>query len=141
MSISEIYESGTQKNNLAHFVAMAGLAAVDGKINEQEHRVLSKFADKLNISEEQFNKIIDHPQDFNFSSPNTKEERLEYLFNLFKVVFADHDIDDQEVSLVRRYAIGLGCTTDMANQIIKKSIRIFRGDIDFEDYRYLLEKI
>ena len=140
MSISELYESGIQKKNIAHFAAMTNIALIDGKINEQEHEVLVKFADRLNISDALFKKIIENPEGYEINPPCTKNERLEHLFDLFKVVFADHDIDEAEIKLIRRYAIGLGCSDDIVKDVIGKSIKIFSGDIEFEDYEYLINK-
>lgn len=140
MSISELYESGTQKNNITHFAAIVSIAKVDGQINEKEYNLLSKFARKLDIGEEQFKRIVTKQEGYSINPPSRKSERLEYLFDLFKMIFSDHDIDDEEIKLVKRYVIGLGYSGDMAENVIKKSIKIFRGDIDFEDYQYLINK-
>ncbi|MFT7067101.1 MAG: hypothetical protein ACJAUO_002690 [Sediminicola sp.] len=48
-------------------------------------------------------------------------------------------IDDDELILIKKYAIGLGYTTEAANKIITRSINIFGGQIDFEDYVYLVK--
>ncbi|GAA3597600.1 TerB family tellurite resistance protein [Flavivirga amylovorans] len=140
MSISKLYESETQKNNIAYFAAIANIATVDGRINEKEFNLLSKFASKLDISEEQLKNLIANPKGYSITPPNSKSERLEYLFDLFKMVFADHDIDDEEIKLVRRYAMELGYTSDIAKSIVENSIKIFRGDVSFEDYQYLVNK-
>ena len=39
-----------------------------------------------------------------------------------------------------RYAIGLGFSEAQAEKYIKRSIQIYTGGLDFEDYQYLLEK-
>ncbi|MFT6837838.1 MAG: hypothetical protein ACJAZR_001367, partial [Sediminicola sp.] len=69
----------------------------------------------------------------------SSERRLERLFDLFKIIFVDHMIDDDELILIKKYAIGLGYTTEAANKIITRSINIFGGQIDFEDYVYLVK--
>ncbi|WP_027395073.1 TerB family tellurite resistance protein [Aquimarina latercula] len=140
MSISELYESGTQKNNVAHFAAIANIAVIDGQINEDEKKLLFKFADKLNINENQFAEVVQNPSKFPINPPSDKQERLQYLYDLFRMIFADHTIDEEETRLIHKYAIGLGCSSESANKLIKKSIKIFGGNIDFEDYEYLVNK-
>ncbi|WP_027392442.1 TerB family tellurite resistance protein [Aquimarina latercula] len=140
MSISELYESGTQKNNIAHFAAITKIASIDGEINYEEKELLAKFANKLDINEEQFAEITKNPHKYPIIPANSKEERLMHLFDLFKMIFADHFVDQQEVKLIHKYAIGLGCSEERAKDVIKKSIKIFSGKIDFEDYQYLIEK-
>ncbi len=140
MSISEIYESGIQKDNLAHFASMVNMASIDGELNEEEEELLSKFAEKLDISEDQYFQIIKNPKKYPIVAANSKEERLQHLFDLFKMIFADHFVNPQEMKLIHRYAIGLGCSEERALELIKKSMRIFQGKIDFEEYRYLVMK-
>lgn len=140
MSISELYQSGTQKNKIAHFAAITNIASIDGALNAEENKMLSKFANKLNIGEDEYMQIIKNPDKYPITSVSSKEERLQYIFDLFKMIFADHTMDDQEAKLIYKYAIGLGCSEAKAKEVIKKSIKIFNGDIDFEDYQYLVEK-
>ncbi len=141
MSISELYESGTQKNNIAHFAAIANIAIVDGESNDQEKALLLKFANKLDISSETFAEVIKNPGKYPINPPSTTAGRLEYLYDLFKMIFADHEIDEPEMKLIHRYAIGLGCSPDNAKEVIKKSIKIFKGDFDFEEYQFLINKL
>ncbi|GAA4273152.1 TerB family tellurite resistance protein [Aquimarina gracilis] len=140
MSISEIYESGIQKSNLAHFASIANMAFIDGELNNEEKELLSKFADKLDINEEQYSEVIKNPKQYTLVAVSSKEERLQHLFDLFKMIFADDFVDQQEMKLIHRYAIGLGCSEERALELIQKSIRIFQGKFDFEEYRYLIEK-
>lgn len=140
MSIVELYESGTQKNNIAHFAAIVNIAAIDGKLNEEEMNLLSKFASKLNIEKEQFDAVVKNPKKFSIAPVNSKEERLLHLYDLFKMIFVDHDIDEEERNLIFNYAILLGCSEEKAKEVIQKSIKIFSGNIDFETYQYLVER-
>ena len=140
MSISELYESGTHKGNLSHFAALAKIAAIDGQINEEEKKLLIRFADKLNIDGNEFNMVIQNPGIYPINPSHSKEERLHRLYDLFKMIFADHEIDEPEAKLIKRYAIGLGCSLEKADILIKKSIAVFSGKIDFEDYQYLINK-
>ncbi|WP_420321378.1 hypothetical protein [Flagellimonas sp.] len=60
MSISEIYESGEQKSHIAHFAAIANIAVVDGRMNEEEIKLLRQFARKLDMDELQYETIKGH---------------------------------------------------------------------------------
>ncbi len=140
MSFNDLFDSGTHKRNLGHFAAIASLAAVDGDINAEEQVMLERFARKLDIDETEFKEILKTPAKYPINPPNTKELRLERLYDLFKIIYADHFMDNEEEVLVNKYAIGLGFSAEKAKEIIAKSIKIFGGQIHFEDYCYLLEK-
>lgn len=140
MSFSDLFGSGEHLRNLSHFASIVNIAAVDGDINEDEELLLKRFARKLDISEDEYEKVIENPLAFPLASYNSVERRLERLHDLFRVIFIDHEIDDEERELIKRYAIGLGFSSQASEGIINRSIQIFRGQLNFEDYRYLLEK-
>jgi len=140
MSFSDLFGSGEHLRNLSHFASIVNLAAVDGEINNEEELLLKRFARKLDISQDEYAKVIENPKSFPLSAYNSVERRLERLHDLFKIIFADNIIDEEETELVKRYAIGLGFSSQASEGIIKRSIQIFRGQLNFEDYRYLLEK-
>ena len=140
MSIIDLYHSGSQGRNLAHFAAIATLAAVDGAVNPEEKKLLDSFADKLNITDEQYKEVMKVENKYPIDPPVSSEERLERLYDLFKMIFADSMIDDEERTLITKYAIGLGYSPQSAKTIIQKSIDIFSGRIGYEDYLYLLKQ-
>ena len=140
MSFSDLFGHGEHLRNLSHFASIVNLAAVDGDITPKEEAQLKRFAQKLDISEEEYSKVLENPTSFPLSGYNSSEKRLERLHDLFKIIFSDHQIDEEEAVLVKRYAIGLGFSSAAADGIIKRSIQIFSGQIDFDDYLYLLNK-
>lgn len=140
MSFSDLFDSGEHLRNINHFASIVNLASVDGKINERERVLLERFARKLDISEQEYKMVIKRPAEFPINSYNSAEKRLERLHDLFKIIFADNEIDNEEETLIKRYAIGLGFSSENAEKIIKRSIQIFSGQLNFEDYQYLLDK-
>lgn len=140
MSFSDLFGTGEHLRNLGHFAAIVNLAAVDGEINEREEEQLKRFAAKLNIQEEEYMKVLKNPTAFPIHPNNSVEGRLERLHDLFKIIFADHMIDEEEEELLKKYAIGLGFSSEVSEGIIKRSIQIFSGQISFDDYLYLLNK-
>ena len=140
MPILDLYNHSEKRRNLAHFASMATLAAVDGKINAKELNVINSFARKLDISEAEYKEVMKKSNKYPIDPSNSEIQRLERLFDLFKIIFADYEIEKDEMVLLKKYAIGLGFPSEKADRIIGKSIAIFRGKIDFEDYLYFIKK-
>ncbi|MFD2100566.1 TerB family tellurite resistance protein [Flagellimonas iocasae] len=140
MPILDLYEHGDHRKNLAHFATLASLAAIDGEINPNEKAILEKFAFKLNISEEEFKEVMKKENKYPIETPHSGEKRYKRLFEFFQIIFSDHEIDAEERVMVEKYAIGLGFPPKMASQIIDKSIAIFTGRIDFEDYHEIVTR-
>lgn len=140
MGFSDLYTSGEHRRNLAHFAAIATLASVDGEISDKEKKMLDSFANKLDITDSEYEQVMRRENKYPIDPPNSAEKRLERLFDLFRIIFSDHDIDIEEMVLLKKYAIGLGFSSDKADDIIQRSVVIFSGRIEFEEYLYLLKK-
>ena len=140
MSFVDLYDNSEHRKNLAHFAAIATLAAVDGEINPEEVELLNRFAQKLDVTELEYEEVMNKPTIYPIDPPTSSERRLERLFDLFRMIFVDHMIDEDELALIKKYAIGLGYNTETANKIIARSIDIFQGKISYEDYVYLIKK-
>ncbi|MEE3226430.1 MAG: TerB family tellurite resistance protein [Bacteroidota bacterium] len=140
MSFTDLFDSGEHRRNLGHFAAIANMATVDGELNAEEIKLLKRFAVKLDIDETEYVDIVENARRYPINPPNNSEKRLERLHDLFRMIFVDHTIDDHERFLIEKYAIGLGFIAESAKQFIERSIQIFQGGIDFDDYLYLLDK-
>ena len=140
MPILDLYEHGEQRKNLAHFATLATLAAVDGEVNEKEKAILDKFAFRLNISEAEYKEVMKKENKYPIETPHSSEKRLMRLFDFFRVVFADQVVEEEQMNLIEKYAIGLGYPAADAKALIKKSYDIFHGKIDFEAFQYLLDR-
>lgn len=140
MSFKELFQSGKQVNKVEHFRALVGLAQVDGQVNPEEEKVLKRLAQKLDLDQEDYLEILKQ-KGITFEAHSYKlKQRLEYLYDLFKVVYADHYLNEAEQRLLNKYAVQLGFSEESAKEVVEKSIRIFGGEIDFEDYHLLLSR-
>ncbi len=140
MSILDLFESPMHRNNIGHFAAIVHIAAIDGLVNEQEEKVINAFASALDITDEEYKDIMKNHSKYPLITVYDVKKRLHILYDLFKIVFSDNEIDELEIKAVKMYAIGLGFPIDKAEAIIEKSIDIFSGKISFSNYKYLLEK-
>lgn len=135
----DLYTSDSAKMRFNHFANIVNLAASDGKITELEENLILRFKRKLSISDSDYNEIIKNPSKYSVLSIGSKNQRLEYLFDLLKIIFVDGVMDEVEALLIKRYAIGLGYSEVHAAEILKKSIKLFSGSFSFETYQRYIE--
>ena len=140
MPIVDLYRHSAKRKSLAHFATLASLAAVDGEISPAEKRVIDRFADKLDITKAEYKEVMKKSNRYPIDPIHSQKERYERLFDLFRIIYADHNIDKEEMGLVKKYVLGLGFPTAKADQIIEKSVAIFTGRIRFEDYYTFMRK-
>ena len=139
MSILDLFNSGEHSRNLSHFANLAAVATSDEALNADEIAMLERLARKLDITQAEFEKVMEDPFAYPIVASHETERRYERLFDLFRMVYVDHKMDAQEKRLVQRYATGLGFGPDDADRLIARSTAIFEGRISFEDYQYLLK--
>ncbi len=140
MPILDLYNHSERRHNLAHFAALASLAAVDGAINPPEKEVIDSFARKLDITEEEYKEVMKKENKYPIEAAFELDKRYERLFDFFKIIFSDNEFEDKEMVLVKKYAIGIGFTSEKADEVIQKSVAIFTGKIPFEDYLVLMKR-
>lgn len=140
MAFNDLFDSGKHKKNLGHFASIVTLASADGAVNENELALLKQLARKLDVDNSEFNEILETPNRYPINPPNNKFERLERIYDLFKIVYSDNRMDDSEEKLVNKYAIGLGYNSEDAKRIINKSKEIFGGKIKYEDFESIINK-
>ena len=140
MSFINLFGSGKHARRLGHFSALVRVATVDGPLSPEEEILLLRFARKFDVTELEYNEIFKNPKKYPIIPPNSAEVRLKQLHDLFSIVFSDHEIDEDEERLLRRYAIAIGFKEEDAKRLIKRSIQIYSGGLDFKDYEYLVNK-
>ena len=139
MPIIDLYKHGEGRSNLAHFAAMATLANLDGIITKEEKEILDYFAGKLGITEAEYKEVMRKENKYPIESPLTHEERMERLYDFFRVIVSDFDMQKAQLHMVETYAIALGFSPAVAKKVVEKSIKIFSGQINLQDYMYLME--
>lgn len=140
MSFKNLFKSGEHSRNLNHYASLVRLATIDKELNEQEVALLARFARKLGVDETEHKAILKNPSVYPMNPPNSLERRLELLHDMFTIIFADNEIEKDEHQLLIRYAAGLGFSDEQAEKYINRSIDIYTGGLDFEDYLYLLDR-
>lgn len=108
MSIAELFESGERTQDKGHFKNLVLIANADGKVTEDEQKLLNRIGKKIGLNEEQIKSIQENPSQFSVIPPISKVERLEQMVQLIKMMQVDGNIDSHEYSLIEILAVRLG---------------------------------
>ncbi len=133
-SIKELYDSGFQKRNKDHFAAIVRVAMSDGVIKEGERSFLRRLAHRLHISDHEYNTILDNYSSYPINPPVTYERRLERLYDLTRMVFADDEIGERQQPLLERLSVGLGFTPNNVKYVVAKALELVSFGVDFEEF-------
>ncbi|MDV7186478.1 TerB family tellurite resistance protein [Lutibacter sp. TH_r2] len=141
MSISDLYPTGLHEQNIGHFATIVRLALRDNKIDEDEHLLLKRLARRLDISKEEFQKILKNPNNYPENPPVSYDERLERLYDLTKMLFLDKNPTIDKTSIMDRIAVGLGFPVENARGIVKEAIKFFLKEPDIDDFKKKIKKV
>ncbi|MFC4635221.1 TerB family tellurite resistance protein [Dokdonia ponticola] len=135
MSISDLYDSGFRKRNEDHFAAMVRVAMSDAIITEDEKKFLDRTARNLDISEEDYKMILKDYSSHKINPPISYDNRLERLFDLGRMVYADHELGDKQVVMLERLAVGLGFTANNVKYIVDKALSLVKEGVDLDTFK------
>ena len=141
MAISDYNLSGEQKRNIEHFASIVVLAMADEKITEGEEKLLKRLAKRYHILEEKYNEIIENPSKFPVHTPHNYNERIERLYDLTKMIYADDEVSLKEVGVLRRICVGLGFPLNNVEKIADEAIHLVLNDNDIEDFTKAVKRV
>lgn len=136
MAISDLFDREFRKRNKDHFASIVRVAMSDDIITKSEKKFLDTLADKLNISADDYKKILKDYKNHPINAPNSYEQRLERLYDLARMVWADKIRGKNEVKLLRRFCVALGFHAVNAKYITKKALELVKQEDDLEEFKY-----
>ena len=134
MSFSDLYTPGFKSRNRDHFAAIIRIAQADGIISKEEESFINRTAVNLEIEDSEVIKIKANIDSYPINPPASEQSRLERLYDLSRMVFADNIADDAEKNLLKRLIIGLGFNVDKVDQVIEKSFLEISKGSDEEEF-------
>ncbi len=134
MSISDLFDSGFQKRNQDHFAAIVRVAMSDGVITDEERAFLDRLARKLEISENDYKEILKDYNTHPINPPINYDNRLERLYDLARMVYADHIKGEDQVILLEKLSIGLGFKSENAKYVVDKALDLVDQGVDGDTF-------
>ena len=134
MSISDLFESGFKKRNEDHFAAIVRVAMSDGVINDAEKQFLDRLATRLDITESEYKEILKDHKTHPINAPHSYDKRLERLYDLARMVWADHIEGPDQVVLLEKLCVGLGFNPDNVKYITDKALTLVHYEVDQDDF-------
>lgn len=141
MSFSDLFDSGFKKRNEDHFAALVRVAMDDDIITDDEKAFLDRVARSLDISESDYKIILKDYKSHAINPPTTYDRRLERLFDLSRMVYADHIRGEQQEKLLQKIAIGLGFNTENSKDIVDKALNLVNSDVDVDTFMDEIKKM
>ncbi|MEM6721658.1 MAG: TerB family tellurite resistance protein [Bacteroidota bacterium] len=135
MSISDLYSSGFRKRNKSHFAAIVRVAMSDGIITDEEKAFLDRMAKRLDILESDYKAILKDYRSHPVNPPILYSERLDRLYDLARMVYADNELGPRQTVILERLGIGLGFSPENVAYVVHKSLMLVSKGVDLDDFK------
>ncbi|MFL9844622.1 tellurite resistance TerB family protein [Flavobacterium rhizosphaerae] len=139
MSISDLFDSGFKERNQGHFASIVRVAIEDGDISHEEKAFLDKLAKRLEISDQDYKEILANPFKYPINPPHLYVQRLERLYDLSYMVYADHILGPKQKEILGRFALALGFTPGNVKYIVDKALSLLVLNVDSETFVYEMQ--
>jgi len=139
MSISDLFDSGFKERNQGHFASIVRVAMENGHLSEEEKLFLDKLAKRLEISGEEYKAILANPFVYPINPPHLYVQRLERLYDLSRMVYADHILGPRQKEILTRFALALGFTPGNVNYIVDKALSLLVLNVDSDTFVYEMQ--
>lgn len=139
MSISDLFDSGFKNRNKGHFASIVRVAMENGHLSTEERHFLDKLAKELEISSDEYTEILANPLQYPINPPYLHVHRLERLFDLSRMVYADHILGPKQKEILTRFALALGFTPGNVHYIVDKSLSLLVLGVDLDTFLYEMQ--
>ena len=112
-------ESNQITENLkAHFLRLYQMAVCDDDFSALELKMLYKCAEERGISSRNLDEILLNPINLKSLVPKTIEEKVEYLYDLTVMIWADGIVSPNEYSAMEKYVLMFGFLEENVTAIV-----------------------
>lgn len=139
MSFAELFDSGFKNRNKGHFSSIVRVAMENGHLSEEEKSFLDKLAHQLEISNEEYSEILENPFKYPINPPYLHTQRLERLYDLSRMVYADHVLGPKQKEILSRFAMALGFTPGNVHYIVDKALSLLVLEVDLDTFIFEMQ--
>lgn len=130
MSFSDYITSGGKKICKEHYIHLVQAARSDGKISSGQMIMLQKKGRKFGLTEPEIELIIESEMDHPYNPPYSLRGKFVHLYNIADIILDDKVITEEEMKIIRRFAIEAGFDDKTIDRLIALLFEGIRNGIE-----------
>lgn len=127
------------ENLKAHFLRLYQMAICDDNFSKLELKMLYRFAEERGVTAKNLDEILLSPVDTKNTLPQTLEDKIEYLYDLVLMIWADNHVDDNERSALEKYIKLFGFVEENVSAIANYLLEAVKSGKTKSDILYELQ--
>ncbi len=106
-----------KKKSLGNLIA---LAKADGHLDPAEEHLLYKLGSKYGLKDRQISVMINSNKDYKLFAPEKHEEKMNMLFDLMQLVYADGIVASEEIDFCHQIADRFSYSAEIIPWLLEK---------------------
>ena len=117
----------------SHFLRLYQMALSDDEFDVLELQMLYHFADERGVPKEELDKLFLNPISTDLIIPENLNTRIEYLYDLTRIIWADGKITDDELNMLKKYCRKFNFLDENINELSDYLIDCVQKSIQKEE--------
>jgi len=140
MNFLEQFDHPGKKQDKEHFGHLIQIAMADGKIETSELEMLHRFGSKLGLTAPEVDDLLETSKKSAYIPPYELSKRFGQLYDVIKMVYADGQINNNEMRLATGLALKSGFAEEELPILLALLISGIKNGDDEEDLFDLYKK-
>jgi len=142
MTILDALANAEYRQRISLLATLIKLSESDGKIDEREWKIIEKVADNFGFLDEAALKYLKkNYAKYSLEPPFSLDDRIEQLYNLWQLAYADGKLDDQELRILHKVTVSLGFPLNKTEEIFEAAREAFKKGVSKEEFNRLITRI
>lgn len=120
----------SESHKLFHLRNLILLSKADGKELQEEIGFIKSVMDREGLSEEDYTYCTDNMDAIDYSIPEDYNERVEYLYDMIKLMIIDGHVDEKELKVCEECAELMKIPPASVNNMVKNMISLIQTEIN-----------
>jgi uncharacterized membrane protein YebE (DUF533 family) len=137
-SFFEHQRSSFKRNYLRNLIV---LASADGHLDESEKKMIFEIGKKRGLKEWQIGELLNDNSHFEIFIPDSFMNRMNVLYDLMQIIYADGFVDTNEVAFVKNTLKAFNLSPDLAMELIEMFEESAPSMEDWRDFTETLQPV
>lgn len=104
----------------SHIKNLLALAKVDGSMHPKEESLLYRIGKRYGLKDRQIKQLIDLDEKFEVQVPDNHHDRMNLLYDLILMVYADDVVDAHEIEFCEEAVIQFGMKKELVGWLLSE---------------------
>jgi len=125
----------------SHFLNMYLIAMSDSDFDENEMKTIIEIGISKGITQQEFEKFIINPANITFKIPKHITQKMEYLHDFARIIWADGKVDKNERITLNEFCLKFGFDTEASVELTEWLLEIAKKNLSHDQLHHEIDKL